>query len=252
VSRIDRRKFLVSSGSGLAAVSVAAIAPIHFSKFLRLTGQEMAAKDLDAAYARAIVIDSLCAPVNHNGFPVPQKDLDGARESGLTAVNFTVSDPEFEAAVAHVASARAIAQHYPEYFLIVERAADIARAKQENKIGILLGFQHAGCFDSDLSRLEIFRNLGVRIMQLTYNKRSLLGDGCLEPENRGLTPLGHTAIEQMNAQGIAVDVSHSCQTTVREAIAASKKPVLITHAGCAAVHPHPRELVSERVAASAE
>ncbi len=229
---IDRRKFIFTTGSGLLVARVATLSPLHFTMAL--------ADDLDSAYANAIVIDSLCAPVNSDQFPISQKTFDDDRRSGITAVNFTVSEPEFEGAVARVAFARALADRYPANFLIVTQASDIARAKQEKRIGILLGFQHSSCFDSDLARLEIFRNLGVRIMQLTYNKRSRLGDGCLEPANAGLTPLGHTAVASMNSLGIAVDVSHSGQTTIREAIVASKKPVLISHAGCAALHAHPR------------
>ncbi len=77
-------------------------------------------------------------------------------------------------------------------------------------------------------------------MQLSYNKRSLLGDGCLEPDNLGLSSAGRKAVATMNELGIAVDLSHSGQTTTRDAIAASKKPILISHAGCAAIHAHPR------------
>jgi membrane dipeptidase len=232
MSTINRRTFLVSSGASLAAAKLASLAPI------RLAGAFP--EDLDAAYRRAIVIDSLCAPVSHFGFPTPQKDLDDARQSGITAVNFTVSDADFESAVGKIAFARGLAENYPERFLIVTQHSDIARAKQENKIGILMGFQHTTCFDADLTRLETFRDLGVRIMQLTYNNRSLLGDGCLEPGNAGLSRVGHTAVEKMNQLGIAVDVSHSGQATMRDAIAASKKPILITHGGCAAIHAHPR------------
>jgi membrane dipeptidase len=232
MTAIDRRKFLISSGNGLLAATVASLAPCYLAA--------ASAEDLNAAYANAIIIDTLCAPVNAERFPISQKSLDDARQSGITAVNFTVSEPSFEDTVSRVAFARALADRYPSNFLIVTQHSDIVRAKQENKIGILLGFQHASCFDSDLARLETFRNLGVRIMQLSYNKRSLLGDGCLEPDNLGLSSAGRKAVATMNELGIAVDLSHSGQTTTRDAIAASKKPILISHAGCAAIHAHPR------------
>jgi membrane dipeptidase len=91
----------------------------------------------------------------------------------------------------------------------------------------------------------LFRQLGVRIMQLTYNNRSLFGDGCLEPGNAGLSKAGIAAIKKMNDLGVAVDLSHSGYRTTSEGIAESKKPVLITHSGCAAVYPHPRSKPDE-------
>ena len=91
-----------------------------------------------------------------------------------------------------------------------------------------------------MSRLDTFRGLGVRIIQLSYNLRSLLGDGCMEPANSGLSKRGYEAVAKMNQLGIAVDLSHCGQKTTEEAIAVSTKPVLITHAGCSAVHRHPR------------
>jgi membrane dipeptidase len=80
----------------------------------------------------------------------------------------------------------------------------------------------------------------VRIIQLTYNARSLYGDGCLEPANAGLSNLGREAVAAMNELGIAVDVSHCGQRTTAEAIEVSGKPILITHTGCRAVFDNPR------------
>jgi len=80
----------------------------------------------------------------------------------------------------------------------------------------------------------------VRIMQITYNKRSLFGDGCLEPGNAGLSAAGHDLVKKMNELGVVVDLSHSGYRTTSEGIAASLVPVMITHAGCAAVYAHPR------------
>jgi membrane dipeptidase len=91
----------------------------------------------------------------------------------------------------------------------------------------------------------MFRHLGVRIMQLTYNNRGIFGDGCLEPGNAGLSKAGIAAVKKMNDLGIAVDLSHSGYLTTSEGIAESKKPVLISHSGCTAVYPHPRSKPDE-------
>ena len=104
----------------------------------------------------------------------------------------------------------------------------------------------------DISRIKLFRDLGVRIMQLTYNNRTLYGDGCLESSDAGLSLLGRRAIAEMNRVGIAIDLSHCGYRTTAEAIAASAKPVLLSHVGCNAVHKHPRNKNDSELRAMAE
>jgi len=201
--------------------------------------------DIAALYKNAIVIDSLCAPFVNMDTPPTAEVLRAAQQSGITAINYTVSEPAFEATVGNVAAIEALVDQHPEAFLIVRRHSDIARAKRENKIGVMPGFQYTSFLEENPERIEMFRQLGVRIMQLTYNNRSIFGDGCLEPGNAGLSKAGIAAVKRMNALGVAIDLSHSGYRTTSDGIAESAKPVLITHAGCAAVYPHPRNKPDE-------
>jgi len=109
----------------------------------------------------------------------------------------------------------------------------------------MLGFQQPVFLEQDPERIGVFRNLGVRIMQLTYNNHSAFGDGCLEQANAGLTKAGIAAVKNMNELGIALDFSHSGYRTTAEGITQSSKPVLISHAGCASIYPHPRNKPDE-------
>ena len=198
------------------------------------------AADITALYRRAMVIDTLCSP-----FLDQVKEPDAAlvamvRRSGITAVNCTVSDMTFEGTVSNLAWLDALVEKYPDAFSIVRKHSDIARAKQENKLGIIPGFQYTAFLEEDPARIVVFRDLGVRIMQLTYNVRTAFGDGSLEPGNAGLSNAGVAAVKKMNEIGVAVDLSHSGYRTTSETIALSSKPVLISHSGCAAVYPHPR------------
>jgi membrane dipeptidase len=203
------------------------------------------AANVAALYKNAIVIDSLCAPLIDTDAQPAAEVLAALRQSGITAINFTVSEPTFEGTVGNIGAVEALVEHYPEAFLIVRKHSDIARAKRENKIGILPGFQYTAFLEENPERIEMFRQLGVRIMQLTYNNRSVFGDGCLEPGNAGLSKAGVAAIKKMNDLGIAVDLSHSGYRTTSEGIAESKKPVLISHSGCAAIYAHPRNKPDE-------
>jgi membrane dipeptidase len=139
----------------------------------------------------------------------------------------------------------ALVEQNAEAFLIVRRHSDIDRAKRENKIGIMPGFQDSAFLEEQSDRIDMFRQFGVRIMQLTYNNRSIFGDGCLEPGNAGLSKAGVAAVQKMNNLGVAVDLSHSGYRTTSEGISESKKPVLISHSGCAAIYAHPRNKPDE-------
>jgi membrane dipeptidase len=237
---VHRRDFNL----GVLKLSAAALlAPRLFAQPLNRVAEPSTDNDsssIATLYQNAIVIDSLCGPFVHMDAPPTAETLAAVRQSGVTAINFTISELKFEDTVENIADVEALVEQHPEAFLIVRRHSDIARAKRENRIGIMLGFQYPGFLEQDPDRIEMFRRLGVRIMQLTYNNRGLFGDGCLEPGNAGLSKAGIAAVKKMNDLGVAIDLSHSGYRTTAEGIAESAKPVLISHSGCAAVYSHPR------------
>jgi membrane dipeptidase len=130
---------------------------------------------------------------------------------------------------------RLIDQH-PAWFLRIDRCTDLARAKAEGKIGIILGMQDANHL-RNLDDLDAFYKMGQRLTQVTYNSENRLGAGCAAARDRGLTQFGHAVVARMNAMGMAIDVSHCGERTTLDAIAASKKPVLITHSNCKSLAP---------------
>ncbi len=191
-------------------------------------------------YRKSVVIDTLCAPFT-SADTLPDKTLvEVVRRSGITAINFTISARSFDETIENLAYVDALVEQSPDVFMVVRQQSDITRAKRDSKIGIMPGFQYTQFLEADPSRIETFRRLGVRIMQITYNNRSDFGDGCLEPGNAGLSKAGLAAVKKMNEIGVAVDLSHSGYRTTSEAIAASTKPVLISHSGCASIYAHPR------------
>ncbi len=215
---------------------------------------DAASAPLWPGYPDAVVIDGLCGLELGDGPPLPEEVLAVVDRCGMTAVNMTVPAPRegFEAAVRRFAQLQRAAEMHAEHLLLVRTAADLERAKREGKLGIIAGAQSTDLYGDDLDRLDLFRGLGLRIAQLTYNDRSLYGDGCLEPGNAGLSRLGRQAVERMNELGIAVDLSHAGQRTTAEGIAASTRPPLISHTGCNAVYRHPRNNDDAELRAAAE
>jgi hypothetical protein len=86
----------------------------------------------------------------------------------------------------------------------------------------------------------MFRERGLRVLQLTHNRRNLVGDGCMEPGNAGLSNFGRQVVARAKAQKIVVDLAHGSQRTMREGIAASRAPTLSNHTGCRALADLPR------------
>jgi membrane dipeptidase len=123
---------------------------------------------------------------------------------------------------------------------LVTTTAELRGAKSKNQLGVILGFQDGVPFEDDLGRLDEFYGMGVRIIQLTYNVENKIGTGCLAPTDAGLTQLGREAVARMDDLGMLVDLSHCGPQTTLDGIAASTRPVSITHSGCRAVYDHPR------------
>src|ERR1051326_9166406 len=177
-------------------------------------------------------------------------ELQAARDSGLTAMvvspapqgRFWLNDAAFERSKDALKRWKARIAVHPDVFLHVEKAADLERAHKFRRIGIIFTFQGTEPLGEDIERIPMFREMGLRIMQLTHNRRNLVGDGCMEPGNAGLSKFGHQVVERLNAEKLVIDLSHGSQRTTSEAIHAAKAPVLIGHTGCRALSDLPRNV----------
>jgi membrane dipeptidase len=247
---LDRREFLSS-----AAVAALAAAPLARAAAPKRGFAEQ-------AYAKAIVIDGLGGPGGYDPDLAPDAGLSPSmladvKASGVTAVNLTVNSVgngpnKFEETVAGIAySEKQIADH-PDYFMKVLTARDLTAAKASGRMGLIYGFQDTSALDGDLQRLAMFQGLGVRIVQPVYNRRNLMGDGCLEPNDGGLSTLGRELIGEINKLKILVDLSHAGTRTQAEGIATSKTSVAITHTGCRALVDVPRNTHDRELKALAD
>ena len=175
------------------------------------------------------------------------------RESGLTAINFTVLMPEDDLGVGIT--------RISNYYEIVRRdprvriawSADvIEQCKREGKLAAILGCQNSRFLGTELANVEVFARLGLRVIQLTYNERNFAGDGCLEPNDAGLSFYGRRLIAEMEHFGLLLDLSHCGIRTSLEALAASTQPVMISHAGMRGlIGDNPRALTDEQIRAVA-
>lgn len=214
-------------------------------------------------YAQAIAIDGaggLGLGYMEPDDPGVAGELAAARASGLTAVVLTVAPQgRFwldDAALARtresIATWNAIIERHPDNLLAIRTGADFARARAEHKLGLVYAFQGTEPLGEDVERIPMFRDLGVRVIQLTHNRRNIVGDGSLEPGNAGLSNYGHEVVERLNAERIVVDLAHGAPRTICEGIAASRAPMLISHTGCRALADHARNVDDATLRALAE
>jgi membrane dipeptidase len=205
-------------------------------------------------YQRSLVLDCNSGPAGTTGdLPIAQSALDMNRNSGVSVIKLSMGgiNSDLLATVEEIAYFQRLIEVHPAYFLQVRVPADMERAKREGKLGIIFSFESADMLEGNVERIELFRDLGVRVMQLSYNRKSPFAAGVMEPAGGGLTQMGKDAVKRMNSVGVAIDLSHANPQTTADAIAVSTKPVVMTHAGCTAIHAHPRNKTDEQLRALA-
>ncbi len=128
----------------------------------------------------------------------------------------------------------------------VKSSEDILTAQADNKVGIILGWQNTSAIENDINKLQIFYDLGIRVAQLTYNTQNLVGSGCWETNDGGLSDFGQDVVSEMNRLGMVIDLSHVGPKTSSDTIKFSKSPVAYTHC-CPALKKHPRNKTDDQL-----
>lgn len=200
----------------------------------------------EALHRKSVVIDGLVFFSDGN-----TRDM---LAGGVSAINLTVTEMSagFEEALRDAITWRERALDPSGSWLLVQQAGDIALAKQQGKLGLIMGWQNAKPLGDQVDRVKLFHTLGIRVIQLTYNEANLIGDGCLEKRNAGLSMLGVDMVKEMNRVGIAIDLSHCAPQTCLDAARHSSKPVLLTHANANAVIQRPRNKSDDVIRAVAD
>jgi membrane dipeptidase len=169
-------------------------------------------------------------------------------KGGVTAANCTCSVWEdFRDTMRNIARWKSWFRDHSELLTQVYGTADIARAKREGKTGVVLGFQNTSAFEDQVGYVSLFKELGVGVVQLTYNTQNLVGSGCYESQDSGLSDFGREIVAEMNRVGMLCDLSHVGATTSRDVILASTKPVCYSHCLPAALKAHPRNKSDEEL-----
>lgn len=168
--------------------------------------------------------------------------IERARAGGVTATNHTVTRPpaDLVAGLKQVNMCRRWIDENPRDVLLATTVRHIYEAKASNREAVIFGPQNAEMIGTDLDLLGTFYDLGVRIVQLTYQRRNYVGSGCGEERDGGLSSFGRQLVSAMDELGVVVDLSHCGWVTTANAIEHSRNPVVFSHAHPYTVSPHIR------------
>ena len=223
-----------------------------------------------AVLNRSVVIDLHCDTpmrITGEGFDVGQLhdygqvDIPRMRQGGISGIFFSI----YTSATGQTpreASKRAleiidavteqVARH-PGDLVLATSADEIVRAKQENRIAILMGVEGGQMIDSSVAALQTLFGLGVRYLTLTHSAHTPWADSSAAlPVSNGLTALGREIVNQMNRLGMMVDVSHASDQTFYDALEASSAPIVASHSSCRALASHARNMSDEMLRALAQ
>lgn len=173
-------------------------------------------------------------------------------DAGVSAVGVTVVvEEDTTQALASVGRWLRLIRQNSDRLTLAATRADVMRAHEQGRTAVILHFQSSRPIGYDVNLVEAFHRIGVRLMQIAYNVRGPLGDGCLEPSDAGLSSLGTAVVKEMNRTGMVVDLAHAGVRTSLEALDRSTAPVVFSHSNARAVCDHPRNLTDDQIRALA-
>lgn len=202
--------------------------------------------DAEKLHRDAVIVDAVAPLLDH------KKYLESYKTGGVTCVAPTVAGGTDSAATAlRTISGWLRYIRSRSDLKLVQKASDIETAKRDGQIGILFHFQGTGPFETDLDLVEAYQTLGVRIVQLTYNRKDYVGDGCEEEIDGGLSKFGKDLVRRLNQNRVIVDCTHTGYRTTMDALSLTAAPAVFSHSNAAAVFPSKRNIHDDQAKAAA-
>ena len=190
----------------------------------------------------AIIIDATCPLARKHEY------IQWYREGGATAIAPTITG-----VTGNARSGFALIGGWHRYArerddtLIARQATDIELAKHERKLALILHCQGTAIIEDELDLVDAYQQAGLRIVQLCYNRKDLVGDGAAEKNDSGLSHFGTALVKRLNRLGMVVDCSHTGERTSLDAVETSSDPVIISHANARALHANRRNVSNDLI-----
>ena len=148
-----------------------------------------------------------------------------------------------------IARVRREIQERSNWLTLASSVTEIREAQRKNKLAVNFNFQETLPFENCLDMIHIYYDLGVRQALLAYNQKNLVGDGCAERTDAGLSNYGVAVVKEMNRVGMLVDGSHSGYRTTMDAMEIGESPFIFSHSNPYAICPHYRSIKDDQIKA---
>jgi membrane dipeptidase len=141
-----------------------------------------------------------------------------------------------ERALFQASKALEMTNEFPQQVSLITSKSNLSQfilQRQANPqlLGMLLGTEGSHALDGDLKNIQRLFDSGFRMMSLQHFFDNKLGGSLHGESGAGLTEFGLEALKKMQDLGIMLDVSHSSEKVVKDALAFSSQPLLISHTG---------------------
>jgi membrane dipeptidase len=177
--------------------------------------------------------------------------IDWYRQGGVTAVGPTIASGESPAQTLRILGDWLRFIREDDRVTLVKFASDIESAKRNDKLGMFFHLQGTDPIENDVNLVDAYKEMGVGMIQLTYNVKNRVGDGASERTDSGLSYFGLRFVKRCNEACVIVDCSHTGYRTTMDAIDASTRPVVFSHGNPKAVKDSPRNLRDDQIKAAA-
>ena len=209
--------------------------------------------------AQQLIADSLLWD-NHGCMPLRPDDLSFlpqlARyaDSGfnVAGINVGFDAIPWENTLRMISTFRAWIRENEEHLLQVRSVDDVRLARESGRLGVFFDIEGGSALNGDLNLIESYYELGVRWMLIAYNRHNLLGGGCQEEDDPGLTDFGRQVIAEMERVGMITCCSHTGHHTAMQVIEYATNPVIFSHSNASAVWENKRNIGDELIKACAE
>ncbi len=126
---------------------------------------------------------------------------------------------------------------------------DLQQVIEGDVTGVILGMEGATPLRGSFELLEDFYTLGLRVLTLTWNHSNHFATGCrfADCKDKGLTDAGYELIERLQSLGILIDLAHASPQTRRDALTCLRRPFMVSHTNCRALHDHVRNLTDDEM-----
>jgi membrane dipeptidase len=186
-------------------------------------------------------------------------DLVRAKQGGLDVQFFSIWCDEtggYAVANQEIDSLYSLIKRYPGKIKLVTSAKDLEQAVEQQKLAAMIGVEGGHMIENRLDYIDSLAKRGMAYLTLTWNNSTPWSSsaaeetsGKVKPENAGLSDFGKKVVKRLNKLGVMVDLSHVGEKTFYDAIAASAKPIIVSHSCAYALNPVPRNLKDDQIKA---